>query len=77
LGQPSPAASLLMNRSILGSNSFSYRFFGIFGIYYSLQFLSLSDATVLTFLIPMCTAMAGALFLGENFSRREAFAGRK
>ena len=25
----------------------------------------------------MCTAIAGALFLGENFSRREAFAGRK
>jgi EamA-like transporter family len=46
-------------------------------MYYSLQYLSLSDATVLTFLTPMCTAMAGALFLGEIFTRREVFAGRK
>ena len=55
----------------------SRRFFGLFGVYYSLQYLSLSDATVLTFLAPMCTAIAGALFLDENFSRREALAGRK
>ena len=55
----------------------SHRFFGLFGIYYSLQYLTLSDAVVLTFLVPMCTAMAGALFLGEKFSLREAFAGRK
>ncbi|KDR72929.1 hypothetical protein GALMADRAFT_252278 [Galerina marginata CBS 339.88] len=50
-------------------------FFGLFGVYYSLQYLSLSDATVLTFLAPMCTAMAGSVLLGENFTRREAFAG--
>ena len=53
------------------------RFFGLFGIYYSLQYLSMSDATVLTFLSPMCTAMAGAFFLGENFTCREALAGHK
>jgi drug/metabolite transporter (DMT)-like permease len=53
------------------------RFFGLFGIYYSLEYLSLSDATVLTFLAPMCTAIAGALLLGEKFTRREAIAGRK
>ncbi|EKM74704.1 hypothetical protein AGABI1DRAFT_132961 [Agaricus bisporus var. burnettii JB137-S8] len=50
-------------------------FFGLIGIYYSLQYLSLSDATVLTFLAPLCTAAAGALCLGEKFARREAFAG--
>ncbi|KAF9441674.1 hypothetical protein P691DRAFT_683172 [Macrolepiota fuliginosa MF-IS2] len=50
-------------------------FFGLFGIYFSLQYLSLSDATVLTFLSPLCTAAAGALFLSEKFTRREAFAG--
>ena len=55
----------------------SYRFFGLFGVYYSLEYLSLSDSTVLTFLVPMCTALAGALFLGEKFSCREVFAGRK
>ena len=53
------------------------RFFGLFGSYYSLQYLSLSDATVLTFLSPMCTAIAGSFFLAEIFTYREAFAGRK
>ncbi|KAF8623271.1 hypothetical protein AX17_007477 [Amanita inopinata Kibby_2008] len=50
-------------------------FVGLFGIYYSLQYLSLSDATVLTFLTPLCTAVAGALFLRETFRRTQAFAG--
>ncbi|KAH8113036.1 DUF6-domain-containing protein [Phellopilus nigrolimitatus] len=50
-------------------------FFGLFGIYYSLQYLSLSDATVLTFLSPLTTALAGCLFLGEVFKRKEAIAG--
>ncbi|KAF8810384.1 hypothetical protein BYT27DRAFT_6493655, partial [Phlegmacium glaucopus] len=59
---------LLVFRGFIG-------FFGLFGVYYSLQYLSLSDATVLTFLAPMVTAMAGAFFLGEIFARREAFAG--
>ncbi|KIJ97898.1 hypothetical protein K443DRAFT_681172 [Laccaria amethystina LaAM-08-1] len=50
-------------------------FFGLFGIYYSLQYLSLSDATVLTFVAPLCTTVAGALLLGENFTHRQALAG--
>ncbi|KAG2002526.1 integral to membrane protein [Coprinopsis cinerea AmutBmut pab1-1] len=50
-------------------------FFGLFGIYYSLQYLSLSDATVLTFLSPMCTAVTGALLLGETLTKRQALAG--
>ncbi|OBZ73037.1 hypothetical protein A0H81_07128 [Grifola frondosa] len=52
-----------------------FGFFGLFGIYYSLQYLSLSDATVLTFLAPMCTAVTCALLLHETFSWREALAG--
>ena len=50
---------------------------GIFGLYYSLQFLSLSDATVLQFLSPIFTAIGGSIFLNEAFSIREAFAGCK
>jgi len=56
-------------------NESNLRFFGLIGVYYSLQYLSLSDATVLTFLSPLCTAASGALFLGEKFSCKELFAG--
>jgi len=50
-------------------------FFGLFGVYYSLQYLSLSDATVLTFLAPMCTTVTGALILKEDFSIGQGVAG--
>ncbi|KAI5119676.1 hypothetical protein M0805_009620 [Coniferiporia weirii] len=50
-------------------------FLRVFGVYYSLQYLSLSDATVLTFLSPFSTALAGHFVLNEVFSRREAAAG--
>ena len=50
------------------------RFIGLFGLYFSLQYLSVSDATVLQFLAPIFTAVAGALFLKENFSKEQAFA---
>ena len=53
----------------------SLRFFGIFGLYFSLQYLSLSDATVLTFLTPMCTAIVGSVLLKEKLTVREALAG--
>ncbi|KAF5320082.1 hypothetical protein D9611_010282 [Ephemerocybe angulata] len=56
--------------SIILPNSF----ISLFGIYYSLQYLSLSDATVLTFLAPLCTAVAGAVLLGEKFSLKQAAA---
>jgi hypothetical protein len=52
------------------------RFFGLFGIYFALQYLTLSDATVITFLAPMFTALGGALFLGERVRRGEIVAGR-
>ncbi|KIM44307.1 hypothetical protein M413DRAFT_443317 [Hebeloma cylindrosporum] len=65
---PKGVRILLLLRGIGGS-------VGLFGIYYSLQYLSLSDATVLTFFAPTCTAIAGAIFLGESFKLREAMAG--
>lgn len=46
-------------------------------MYYSLKYLSLSDATVLTFLAPLFTGVSGAIFLKEKFSKREALAGRE
>jgi drug/metabolite transporter (DMT)-like permease len=39
-----------------------------------LQYLSLSDATVITFLAPMFTALGGALFLRERMRIGEIFA---
>jgi EamA-like transporter family len=57
--------------------SYQPRFFGLFGIYFSLEYLSLSDAVVLTFLSPFCTGIAGSVLLGETFTRKETFASRK
>ncbi|KAF8873874.1 hypothetical protein BD779DRAFT_1678989 [Infundibulicybe gibba] len=65
---PNGVRMLLVCRGLFG-------FLCLFGLYYSLQYLSLSDATVLTFLAPLCTAIAGSLLLGEKFSVREALAG--
>ncbi|CAE6425413.1 unnamed protein product [Rhizoctonia solani] len=50
-------------------------FFGLFGLYYSLHYMSLSDATVLTFLSPTVIAALGFLFLGEAVSWKQAVAG--
>ncbi|CAE6442987.1 unnamed protein product [Rhizoctonia solani] len=50
-------------------------FFGLFGLYYSLHYMSLSDATVLTFLAPTVTAAFGFLFLREAVSWKQAIAG--
>ncbi|KAG6915964.1 hypothetical protein DXG01_009053 [Tephrocybe rancida] len=60
-------------RLLLAFRGFS-GFFGVFGIYYSLQYLSLSDATVLTFLAPLCTGIAGSVFLGEKYTLPQALA---
>jgi drug/metabolite transporter (DMT)-like permease len=59
---------LLIVRGVVG-------FFGLFGIYYSLQYLDLSDATVLTFLAPILTGYFGRIFLKEPFLRTELYAG--
>ncbi|KAK2462438.1 hypothetical protein APHAL10511_005535 [Amanita phalloides] len=59
---------LLFCRGFMGSIAAS-------GIYYSLQHLPLSDAAALTFLVPLCTAIAGSILLKEKFTRGEALAG--
>ncbi|KAI0290235.1 hypothetical protein BC826DRAFT_1027928 [Russula brevipes] len=46
-----------------------------FGMYFSLQGLSLSDATVLTFIAPILTGFSGAIFLKEPLSLKEFFLG--
>ncbi|TFY76604.1 hypothetical protein EWM64_g7409 [Hericium alpestre] len=71
---PNPLTGPPGVRLLLASRGF-FGFFGLFGIYYSLSYLSLSDATVLTFLAPLFTGVAGAIFLKENFSRKELIAG--
>ena len=50
-------------------------FFGLFGSYTSLQYLSLSDATVLNFLAPTVTGLLAAFFLSEPYTLKEATAG--
>lgn len=58
---PRPQRVLLVVRGIVG-------FFGVFGLYFSLQYLSLSDAVSITFLIPMFTAFLAWITLGERYS---------
>ncbi|KAJ6602423.1 hypothetical protein DFH09DRAFT_1124828 [Mycena vulgaris] len=65
---PEGVRTLLVFRGITG-------FIGLNGTYFSLQYLSLSDVTVLSFLVPMCTGISGNLFLKETFTLKEALAG--
>ena len=60
-----------------GSDFPIIRFIGVFGVYFSLQYLSLSDVAVLTRLSPICTVFTGAIFLGETFSHRQILAASK
>jgi EamA-like transporter family len=60
---------------IAGSPHRHPRFIGLSGGYFSLQYLSLSDATVLTFLAPILTAFSGAVFLKETLSLKDMCAG--
>jgi drug/metabolite transporter (DMT)-like permease len=53
------------------------RLLGNYGVYSSVQYLSLSDVTVLTFITPILTGLAGAVFLREPLSVRVALAGCK
>lgn len=64
---PKGVRLLLVNRGLCG-------FFGLFGMYYSLQYLSLADATVLSFLMPLSAAIGGYIILKEPYSKHEAFA---
>ncbi|KAG2346103.1 drug/metabolite transporter superfamily [Suillus weaverae] len=74
MGIPDPIAGpkgvrmMLLIRGITG-------FFGLFGMYWSLQYLSVADATILVFLTPLTTALAGSVFLKESYSVKQAVAG--
>ncbi|KAL4930079.1 DMT family transporter [Aspergillus undulatus] len=51
-------------------------FWGVYGLYYSVQYLPLSEATVLTFLAPILSCYACSIFLpGEIFTRKHQLAG--
>lgn len=69
----------LLSALALHSNDILYKgfvgFFGLFGSYYSLQYLSLSDATVLAFLSPTVTGILAAIFLKEPYTAKEAISG--
>ncbi|KAG1824671.1 drug/metabolite transporter superfamily [Suillus subaureus] len=65
---PKGVRMMLFFRSITG-------FFGLSGMYWSLQYLSVADATVLVFLTPLTTAVAGSVFLKESYSVKQAVAG--
>lgn len=58
---PKEMRPLLVLRGAVG-------FFGVFGLYYSLMYLSLSDAVALTFLVPMVTAFLAHVLLKERYS---------
>jgi len=50
-------------------------FFGVFGMYYSLLYLPLADATVITFLAPGLSCWACSILIDEPFGRKEQLAG--
>lgn len=64
---PSEVRHLLVLRGLVG-------FFSVYGGYVALQRLKLTDVTAIGFLSPICTAIMGAIFLGEHFRLREAVA---
>ncbi|KAF2018196.1 hypothetical protein BU24DRAFT_440860 [Aaosphaeria arxii CBS 175.79] len=49
-------------------------FFGVFGMYYSLMYLPLADATVITFLAPSLACWACSYLIKEPFTRMEQIA---
>ncbi|KAI4833653.1 hypothetical protein E4T44_09304 [Aureobasidium sp. EXF-8845] len=67
LGAPAVRGWLIL-RALAG-------FFGLFCLYYSVHYLPLAEATVFRFLVPIITAWACSIFLGQVFSRTEFLAG--
>ncbi|CAI7655776.1 hypothetical protein PCG10_005961 [Penicillium crustosum] len=64
-----PVRGLLLLRALFG-------FMGVYGLYYSVQYLPLSEATVITFLSPIISCYACSLLIpGETFSRKQLCAG--
>ncbi|POS76863.1 hypothetical protein DHEL01_v204749 [Diaporthe helianthi] len=52
-----------------------FGFVGLFTLYYSVHYLPLAEATVFRFLIPITTAWACYVVLGQPFTRKEVIAG--
>ncbi|KAI3399774.1 hypothetical protein diail_5570 [Diaporthe ilicicola] len=52
-----------------------FGFVGLFTLYYSVHYLPLAEATVFRFLIPIATAWACWIVLGQPFTRKELIAG--
>ncbi|KAL9001107.1 MAG: hypothetical protein Q9169_000290 [Polycauliona sp. 2 TL-2023] len=50
-------------------------FFGLLGIYYSLRYLPLAEATVITFLAPIVACWACSILIHEPFTKTEQIAG--
>ncbi|KAH7389283.1 hypothetical protein DE146DRAFT_159003 [Phaeosphaeria sp. MPI-PUGE-AT-0046c] len=67
LGAPSVRGWLIL-RAIFG-------FGGLYCLYYSVHYLPLAEATVFRFLVPIVTAWACSVFLGQSFTRKELIAG--
>ncbi|KAH8171222.1 eamA-like transporter family protein [Sarocladium implicatum] len=65
---PPGVRGLLVIRGMAGS-------IGIFGLYYSLSYLDVSEATVITFLVPTLTTFVCWVALNEPFTGAEASAG--
>lgn len=69
LGPPGKVRLLLVSRGLFG-------FLGVFGLYFSLLYLPISEATILTFLAPIGSCIAFAILIpGETFSRQQMLAG--
>ncbi|KAI0472278.1 hypothetical protein F4859DRAFT_515128 [Xylaria cf. heliscus] len=66
LGSPE-VRPLLVARGIAG-------FFGIYGMWYSIQYLPLAEATVITFLAPLLAGYWCHLFLRDPYTRTEQLA---
>lgn len=64
---PKPVRKLLIARGFGG-------FFGVYGMYYSLQYLPISEATVITFLAPTVACWACSILIKEPFTRMEQIA---
>lgn len=69
LGPPGRVRLLLVARGLFG-------FLGVFGLYFSLLYLPISEATILTFLSPIGSCYAFSLLIpGETFSKQQQIAG--
>ncbi|KAH8778841.1 hypothetical protein F5883DRAFT_543048 [Diaporthe sp. PMI_573] len=64
---PKEVRGLLLLRGISG-------FFGIVGIWSAIKFLSLADASVVTFLTPSIVGFHSAIFLRQPYTRKEQLA---